>query len=139
MTGLDSLEATPGRALLTWMRLRNGVAISPMPIVLFLFVPVCSCWFLFIYVFFLRFSCSFFILFAFQFLGKTNWEAQLHNQPESAHFVTVIDEPSNCTIDFFKTEDETGDTIGNGIWEQIVVPTESQDTLCCIGSGKEIL
>ena len=38
----------------------------------------------------------------------------------------------------FKTEDETGETIGNGIWEQIVVPTESQDTLCCIGSGKRI-
>ena len=31
--------------------------------------------------------------------------------------------------------DETGQTIGQGLWDEVVVPYESQDTLCVMGSG----
>ena len=71
--------------------------------------------------------------------GKTTWEALIHNQPETAHFTTVIAEPSNKFVEFYQTLDETGQTIGQGLWDEVVVPYESQDTLCVMGSGTYLM
>ena len=56
----------------------------------------------------------------FKFDAKTNYEALLHCQKEQAHHVTVIEEPSNKIIDFFKVETETGKELADGVWNDVV-------------------
>ena len=69
-----------------------------------------------------------------QYDGKTTWEALLHNQEEKKHFVTVVEQPGDKFVDFYKTPDETGLSLAQGLLK-IIYKTESQDTLLAVGSG----
>ena len=59
----------------------------------------------------------------------------MNNQTEQANFVTVVEEPSNKFVDFFKVSNETGRELAEGIWNDIIVPTKSQKSLLAIGTG----
>ena len=67
--------------------------------------------------------------------GKKNYEAILNNQKEQANFVTVVEEPSNQFVDFFKVSSETGQELADGIWNNVIVPTESKISLVAQGTG----
>ena len=58
----------------------------------------------------------------------------MNNQTEQANFVTVVEEPSNQFVDFFKVSNETGEELANGIWSNVIVPTESEKSLLALGT-----
>ena len=58
----------------------------------------------------------------------------MNNQTESANFVTVVEEPSNQFVDFFKVSNETGQELADGIWNNVIVPTGSEKSLLAIGT-----
>ena len=71
-----------------------------------------------------------------KFDGKTTWEAIGQNQLDKAHFVTVVAEPEIDFVDFYKVSNESGRALAEGLWSEVIVPTESQETLLALGSGK---
>ena len=70
-----------------------------------------------------------------KFDAKNNWEAILHNQKDMAHFLTVVDEPDNRLVVFFKVGRETGQEVAEKVFQEAIVETESLETLDVIGSG----
>ncbi len=63
----------------------------------------------------------------------------LNNQKEQANFVTVVEEPSNQFVDFFKVSNETGQEVADGIWNNVIVPTKSEKSLLAEGTGKSFM
>ena len=74
-----------------------------------------------------------------KFDGKTVWEAMLHNQKELAHIVAVLSEPEMQFVDFYKVTNETGREMADKLYDDVIVPTESKDTLLVIGGGELIM
>ena len=60
----------------------------------------------------------------------------MNNQKEQANFVTVVEEPSNQFVEFFKVTNETGQQLADGIWNNVIVPTESEESLEAQGTGR---
>ena len=50
--------------------------------------------------------------------------------------MTVIEEPSNQFVDFFKVSNETGQELADGIWNNVILPTNSEKSLLAIGTGE---
>ena len=67
-----------------------------------------------------------------QYDGKTTWEASLDNQMDQRHFVTVVEQPGDRYVDFYKTENEQGLYLSEGM-VKIINKFKSQDTLLAIG------
>ena len=63
----------------------------------------------------------------------------MNNQKEQAHIVAVLSEPEMQFVDFFKVSNETGKEMADKLYEDVIVPTESKDTLLVIGGGKLIM
>ena len=57
------------------------------------------------------------------------------NRFDLAKFLTVIEEPGFEFVDFIKLSDEKGITMADAIYNDVILPTESLDTLLSVGSG----
>ena len=60
------------------------------------------------------------------------------NRLDLAKFLTVIEEPGFEFVDFIKLSDEKGITMAEAIYNDVILPSESIDTLLAVGSGNLI-
>ena len=60
----------------------------------------------------------------------------LNNQKEQAHIVAVLSEPEMQFVDFYKVTNETGKQMADKLYEDVILPTESENTLLVIGGGE---